>query len=236
MPDSTSVEAAQGAVDDARLLALRAEAEKLITETRIGARRTQRRAKLWHAARLSPGFPTAVLAGISGAAGLASAEARVPAAVPALLAAGFSAGSTFLRADARHMTNLRRRYVWREPETCARSAAPRHRPWCSCGDGDGGPSRTRWGGIAGRTAATSASARSTSTTPPGALPARLRPPGRGHHPRPQKPDTGGGPTLRTTIHAPRSGRCAPRRPPDRGVRPQPEDPYISLAPSTTVLH
>ncbi|MBL3669699.1 hypothetical protein JL475_27690 [Streptomyces sp. M2CJ-2] len=120
MPESTSAGAAQGAVGDARLLALRAEVEKLITEARIGARRAQRRAKLWHAACLSLGFPAAVLAGVSGAAGLASVEARVPAAVLALLAAGFSAGSTFLRADARHMTNLRRRYAWQELETRAR--------------------------------------------------------------------------------------------------------------------
>ncbi|WP_326609139.1 hypothetical protein OG949_02055 [Streptomyces scopuliridis] len=120
MPDSTSAGAAQGAAGDARLLALRAEVEKLITEARIGARRAQRRAKLWHAAYLSLGFPAAVLAGISGAAGLASAGARVPAAILALLAAGFSAGSTFLRADARHMTNLRRRYAWQNLETRAR--------------------------------------------------------------------------------------------------------------------
>ncbi|MEV4972234.1 hypothetical protein [Streptomyces scopuliridis] len=120
MPDSTSAGAAQGAAGDARLLALRAEVEKLITEAQIGARRAQRRAKLWHAAYLSLGFPAAVLAGISGAAGLASAGARVPAAILALLAAGFSAGSTFLRADARHMTNLRRRYAWQNLETRAR--------------------------------------------------------------------------------------------------------------------
>ncbi|MFE4535296.1 hypothetical protein ACFRKB_09480 [Streptomyces scopuliridis] len=120
MPDSTSAGAAQGAAGDARLLALRAEVEKLIAEARIGARRAQRRAKLWHAAYLSLGFPAAVLAGISGAAGLASAGARVPAAILALLAAGFSAGSTFLRADARHMTNLRRRYAWQNLETRAR--------------------------------------------------------------------------------------------------------------------
>jgi hypothetical protein len=110
----------QGAAGDARLLALRAEVEKIVTEAQIGARRAQRRAKLWHAAYLSLGFPAAVLAGISGAAGLASAGARVTAAILALLAAGFSAGSTFLRADARHMTNLRRRYAWQNLETRAR--------------------------------------------------------------------------------------------------------------------
>ncbi|MFL9658687.1 hypothetical protein ACJ7VE_33800 [Streptomyces sp. PB17] len=120
MSERTSAGAAQTAADDARLIALRAEVETLITEAQTGARRAQRRAKLWHATYLSLGFPAAVLAGISGAAGLASAGARVPAAILALLAAGFSAGSTFLRADARHMTNLRRRYAWQNLETRAR--------------------------------------------------------------------------------------------------------------------
>lgn len=109
-----------GSGGDLRLLALRAEVEKIITEAHIGARRAQRRAKLWHAVYLSLGFPAAVLAGISGAAGLASTGARIPAAILALLAAGFSAGSTFLRSDARHMTNLRRRYAWQNLETRAR--------------------------------------------------------------------------------------------------------------------
>ncbi|MEV6591309.1 hypothetical protein [Streptomyces acidicola] len=109
-----------GTGGDPRLHALRAEVEKIIAEAQIGARRAQRRAKLWHAMYLSLGFPAAVLAGISGAAGLASAGARVPAAILALLSAGFSAGSTFLRSDARHMTNLRRRYAWQNLETRAR--------------------------------------------------------------------------------------------------------------------
>lgn len=109
-----------GSGGDPRQLALRAEVEKIIAEAHIGARRAQRRAKLWHAVYLSLGFPAAVLAGISGAAGLASVEARVPAAILALLSAGFSAGSTFLRSDARHMTNLRRRYAWQNLETRAR--------------------------------------------------------------------------------------------------------------------
>ncbi len=120
VPDSASAGAVPGGAGDARLVALRAEVEKVIGEARVGARRAQRRAKLWHAAYLSLGFPAAVLAGVSGAAGLASAGARVPAAILALLAAGFSAGSTFLRADARHMTNLRRRYAWEMLETRAR--------------------------------------------------------------------------------------------------------------------
>ncbi|MFE1290214.1 hypothetical protein [Streptomyces sp. NPDC058751] len=112
--------AGAGAGEGSQLLALRAEVEKIISEAHIGARRAQRRAKLWHAVYLSLGFPAAVLAGVSGAAGLASEGARIPAAVLALLSAGFSAGATFLRSDARHMTNLRRRYAWQNLEGRAR--------------------------------------------------------------------------------------------------------------------
>ncbi|MFC8663236.1 hypothetical protein [Streptomyces sp. NPDC057199] len=111
---------AGGADVDERMRVLRAEVELLIDEARIGARRAQRRGKLWNATNICLGFPAAVLAGVSGAAGLASTGARVPAAVLALLAAGFSAGSTFLRADARQMTNLRRRYAWQTLETRGR--------------------------------------------------------------------------------------------------------------------
>ncbi|MEU3792442.1 hypothetical protein AB0F07_21985 [Streptomyces fructofermentans] len=119
---SAAAAAGTGGGDGPQLFALRVEVEKIITEAQIGARRAQRRAKLWHAVYLSLGFPAAVLAGISGAAGLASEGARVPAAVLALLSAGFAAGSTFLRSDARHMTNLRRRYAWQSLETRARLA------------------------------------------------------------------------------------------------------------------
>ncbi|MEU3958634.1 hypothetical protein AB0F42_02140 [Streptomyces buecherae] len=105
---------------EARRRHLCGEVEQILTEAHIGARRAQRRSKLWNATFLFLGFPAAVLAGISGAAGLASAGARVPAAVLALLSAGFSAGSSFLRADARQMANLRRRYAWQNLETRAR--------------------------------------------------------------------------------------------------------------------
>ncbi|MFJ9033827.1 hypothetical protein ACIRQP_36150 [Streptomyces sp. NPDC102274] len=120
MPDSNLDPTALGDSADARLLHLRSEVERIVTEARIGAKRAQRRSKLWNATYICLGFPTAVLAGVSGAAGLASPEARVPAAILALLSAGFSAGSTFLRADARQLANLRRRYAWQHLETQAR--------------------------------------------------------------------------------------------------------------------
>jgi hypothetical protein len=120
VPETTEQPTAPGEGDGTRMRHLRGEVERIIEEARIGARRAKRRGKLWNATFLTLGFPAAVLAGISGAAGLASAGARVPAAVLALLAAGFSAGSGFLRADARQMANLRRRYAWQHLETRAR--------------------------------------------------------------------------------------------------------------------
>ncbi|MFF0446631.1 hypothetical protein ACFYT4_09495 [Streptomyces sp. NPDC004609] len=120
MADSTPDPAAPGDHADARLLHLRTEVGLVVEEARIGARRAQRRSKLWNATYICLGFPAAVLAGISGAAGLAAPGARVPAAVLALLSAGFSAGSTFFRADARQVANLRRRYAWQHLETQAR--------------------------------------------------------------------------------------------------------------------
>ncbi|MGW4686462.1 hypothetical protein ACWEPM_16385 [Streptomyces sp. NPDC004244] len=109
----------------AQMRHLTTEVEKIAAEARTGAQRAQRRSKLWNATHLVLGFPAAVLAVFSGAAGLASADARVPAAVLALLAAGFSAGAAFLRAEARQMANLRRRYAWQEVEVRANLALAR---------------------------------------------------------------------------------------------------------------
>ncbi|WP_242574181.1 hypothetical protein [Streptomyces sp. NP-1717] len=99
---------------------LTAEVEKIAAEAGVGARRAQRRGKFWNATHLMLGFPAAVLAAVSGAAGLTSPDARVPAAILALLAAGFSSGAAFLRAEARQLANLRRRYAWQEVEVRAR--------------------------------------------------------------------------------------------------------------------
>jgi hypothetical protein len=104
----------------AQLRHMTAEVEKVLEEARIGARRAKRRGKLWNATYLLLGLPAAVLAGVSGAAGLASPNARVAAAVLALLSAGFTAGSGFLRAEGRQQANLLRRYAWQEVEVRAR--------------------------------------------------------------------------------------------------------------------
>lgn len=106
--------------EELRVLNLRQEVERIIDEARTGARRAQRRSKLWNATHLTVGFPAAVLAGISGAIGLASANARGTAAALALLSAGLVTGASFLRADAHQMVNLQRRYAWQKLEARAR--------------------------------------------------------------------------------------------------------------------
>jgi hypothetical protein len=84
------------------------------------------RSQLWAYTDVTLGFPAALLAGVSGAAGLATAEARVPAAVLALVAAGLSAGAGFLRSDARKVANKRARYAWAAVEAEARIALARY--------------------------------------------------------------------------------------------------------------
>ncbi|MCZ1005671.1 hypothetical protein O1L68_01445 [Streptomyces lydicus] len=66
----------------------RAEVERLCDEATRQKDLAHRRAEFWARADIALGFPAALLAGVSGAAGLASADARVPAALVALAAAG----------------------------------------------------------------------------------------------------------------------------------------------------
>ncbi len=99
---------------------LRAEAERLLEEARRELRNADRRVGFWTVVDIGLGFPAAVLAGVSGAAGLASAEARVPAALLALVSAGLSAGSGFLRSDVRCAANRRSRRAWGDVEAKAR--------------------------------------------------------------------------------------------------------------------
>ncbi|TQK44713.1 hypothetical protein FBY35_6236 [Streptomyces sp. SLBN-118] len=95
---------------------LRAEIERLRDEAARQRALAHRRAEFWNRAHIVLGFPAALLAGISGAAGLATADARVPAALIALASAGFAAGSGFLRSDARRVANKRARQAWADLE------------------------------------------------------------------------------------------------------------------------
>lgn len=95
---------------------LRAEIERLRDEATAQRALAHRRADFWNTAHIVLGFPAALLAAVAGAAGLATAEARVPAALLALASAGFTAGAGFLRSDARRIANKRARRAWAELE------------------------------------------------------------------------------------------------------------------------
>ncbi|MFB7510936.1 hypothetical protein [Streptomyces broussonetiae] len=63
------------------------------------ARKNRFRRRFWRFTHAALGLPAAVLAGISGATGLSSTDARVPAAVLALVSAGLSAAIAFLKPE-----------------------------------------------------------------------------------------------------------------------------------------
>lgn len=91
---------------------LTTEAERLRDEARKGVRTADRRARVWAVIDVVLGFPAALLAAVSGAAGLATADARVPAALLALVSAGLSAGAGFLRSETRRVAHKRARTAW----------------------------------------------------------------------------------------------------------------------------
>ncbi|MGY5126426.1 hypothetical protein [Streptomyces nigrescens] len=99
---------------------LRAELERLRDEAIRQKDLAHRRADFWVKVDIALGFPAALLAGVSGAAGLASADARIPAALMALIAAGCAAGAGFLRGDSRRVANKRARQAWASVEAAAR--------------------------------------------------------------------------------------------------------------------
>lgn len=99
---------------------VRAEIERVLAEAERRERGAHQLVRFWGVMNVGLGFPAAVLAGLSGAAGLSSPQARVPAALLALIAAGFSAGAGFLRSDVRRTENRRTRLAWAEVEAEAR--------------------------------------------------------------------------------------------------------------------
>ncbi|MEW1750001.1 hypothetical protein ACIQU1_18135 [Streptomyces angustmyceticus] len=105
----------------------RAEVERLRDEATRQKDLAHRRAEFWVKVDIALGFPAALLAGVSGAAGLASADARVPAALVALVAAGFAAGAGFLRSDSRRLANKRARQAWAFVEARARMKLAKER-------------------------------------------------------------------------------------------------------------
>ncbi len=109
---------------------LRVEIERLRDEATGQWALAHRRAEFWNRAHILMGFPAALLAAVSGAAGLATADARVPAALIALASAGLAAGAGFLRSDARRIANKRARQAWAavEGRACLKLAHERLTP------------------------------------------------------------------------------------------------------------
>lgn len=91
---------------------LRAEIEGLREEATRQRNLAHRRAEFWARTDIALGFPAALLAGVAGATGLATADARIPAALLALASAGFAAGAGFLRSATRCRANKRARHTW----------------------------------------------------------------------------------------------------------------------------
>ncbi|MFW6720994.1 hypothetical protein ACHZ98_12665 [Streptomyces sp. MAR4 CNY-716] len=98
---------------------LRGEVERLREDAARQRRLAHRRAEFWAKADIALGFPAALLAAVSGAAALASADARVPAALGTLVSAGFAAGAAFLRSERRRLANKWSRQAWAAMEARA---------------------------------------------------------------------------------------------------------------------
>ncbi|MGC0341112.1 hypothetical protein [Streptomyces sp. SLBN-8D4] len=86
------------------------------------ARKNRFRRRFWRFAHAALGLPAAVLAGISGATGLSSADARIPAAVLALVSAGLSAAIAFLKPEVHQQAAHARRRAYLALEVEARFA------------------------------------------------------------------------------------------------------------------
>ncbi|MFE9427106.1 hypothetical protein ACFYNO_29535 [Kitasatospora sp. NPDC006697] len=111
--------------DSQQLARVRAELERLASEAAAKSRHARQRARFWAAADVAVGLPAVVLATLSGATGLASSDARIPAALLALIAASLSAAGTYMRSDVRHTRAHRRKNAWRVLEDAARIAVIR---------------------------------------------------------------------------------------------------------------
>ncbi|OCF88374.1 hypothetical protein [Nocardia brasiliensis] len=103
-----------------QMTAMRDQVDQLVDEAARQGRQARDWARFWNTTHIVLGFPAAVLAAISGATGLASADLRVPAALLALISAGLSAGAGFLRSDVRAAANSNRKRGWRALEAEAR--------------------------------------------------------------------------------------------------------------------
>ncbi|WP_157253096.1 hypothetical protein [Nonomuraea typhae] len=115
----------EGLGADAQVQHLRAEIERIIAEAQAQAGQARWWSSFWRVAHIVLGLPAVVLATLSGATGLSSADARIPAAVLALAAAALTAGAGFLRSDARASASRARKNAWWQLEAEARMVLAR---------------------------------------------------------------------------------------------------------------
>jgi hypothetical protein len=86
----------------------------LIADCDLRALNTQRAGKWWGRAYYLLGLPAAVLATVAGAAALASAAGRIPAAIIALVSAGLTTAATFLNSSENKKHNVEFSAAWQQ--------------------------------------------------------------------------------------------------------------------------
>ncbi|MYR42888.1 hypothetical protein [Streptomyces sp. SID5910] len=101
---------------------VRSQVADLQAECAEQARKSRSRRQFWRLAHAALGLPAAVLAGISGAAGLSSPDARIPAAVLALVSAGLGAAIAFMKPEVHQQAAHARRRAYLALEVEARFA------------------------------------------------------------------------------------------------------------------
>ncbi|AUH41193.1 hypothetical protein [Streptomyces sp. CMB-StM0423] len=116
---ATTTDGTPPATPDEPVHRLRTEVERLRQDATRQRKLAHRRAEFWARTDIALGFPAALLAAVSGAAALASADARVPAALGTLVSAGFAAGAAFLRSERRRLANKWSRQAWAAVEARA---------------------------------------------------------------------------------------------------------------------
>jgi hypothetical protein len=99
---------------------LAGELHDLIGDAEQRGNKAQHWARFWQVVDIVLGLAATVLAAVAGAAGLATAAGRVPAAIIALIAAGLAAANQFLHSGERYERNRRRRSAWQALERDAR--------------------------------------------------------------------------------------------------------------------
>lgn len=102
---------------------VRNEIARIVEEAARQARSARRWSAIWSGAFMTLGLPSTILAALAGSTGLASADLRVSAAILALISAGLTAASGFLRSDQKALDAKRRESAWLVLEAEARLVA-----------------------------------------------------------------------------------------------------------------